>query len=190
MAATVEPTYQQNPTNDPAFARIPTGTGDHTGLFGFRTYDGAAITYTPAILFRGRYVLLIEGAQVNFGGLRKGYDIYTRATPQGFFTRFSHSHTTLKADAADLMQMARVYEAVNEADDLQQEYLHLYLFRLGVKYERATLRARRDFNTMDSIDAAMTMLQGKYDEVNCGMYFRRGQNALRRVRNLEEVAAW
>lgn len=76
------------------------------------------------------------------------------------------------------------------ADELTREQLYAYLVRLGGRYERATLAQPRDYSTMQTAEQLLVSLQAKHDEVNCGISFRRGQNFIRRLRGLEEVAAW
>lgn len=76
------------------------------------------------------------------------------------------------------------------ADALAREQLYAYLVRLGGRYERARLSEPRDFAAMQSAEQLLEFLQEKHDEVNCGISFRRGQNFIRRLRKLEEVAAW
>lgn len=172
---------------DPAFKNIPPPPCACAGFVGFRAYDGAAVSYTRRILFKGRYVLLAEGARV---GDRAGFDFWTRPTPDGFFAPFTHGNTTTHEDARDLLRKARVYEAVNEADDQEPEGLHVYLLRLGGKYQRAALSEPRDFDTLQAIEKALEHLCSKHEDRDCGLMFRRGQNVVRRARGLETGAAW
>ncbi|HEY0174247.1 MAG TPA: hypothetical protein VGB98_24740 [Pyrinomonadaceae bacterium] len=187
MTAAAADTYQPNPTNDPAFANIPVASGLYTGFTGFRTHDGDTVTYTREILFRGTYVLAIAGAQINFGGLRPGYDLYGRETPQdGYFTRLSHGEHM--RDAA--VRCAETMDDHRRAERVTVEQLPAVLMWLGHRYERAALAEPRAYRTMDRASAVLDSLQRRFEEADCGMFFRRGQNAVRRLRGLEGVAAW
>lgn len=73
---------------------------------------------------------------------------------------------------------------------LTSEQAFFYLVRLGGKYERAVLRQPRDYSTGQAIEQLLEFLQEQHTELNCGIPFRRGQNYIRRLRGLEEVAAW
>lgn len=73
---------------------------------------------------------------------------------------------------------------------LRREQLPAYLVRLGGRYERASLARPRDFDTMQTAERVLELLHTQHDETDCGLFFRRGQNVVRRLRQLQEVAAW
>jgi hypothetical protein len=175
---------------DPAFKDVPPAPAGCAGFVGFRAGDGAEIHYTSRIVYRGAYVLLVAGAQVNFGGLRPGFDLYDRGSRRDYFRRRSHGHTSTKDDLSDLVLMARVLDAVQEANGVGEDDLPAYLLRLGRSYERAQLAEPRDYDTMQAADAALVAVQGRFDEYDCGLMFRRGQNVARRARGLDVGAAW
>jgi hypothetical protein len=76
------------------------------------------------------------------------------------------------------------------AAELTSAQAFFYLVRLGGRYERAIQAQPRDYTTGQAIEKHLEFLQEQHTELNCGIPFRRGQNCIRRLRGLEEVAAW
>lgn len=81
-------------------------------------------------------------------------------------------------------------EEMKRAAELTSAQAFFYLVRLGGRYERAILAQPRDYTTGQTTEQLLEFLQEKHTELNCGIPFRRGQNFIRRLRGLEEVAAW
>ena len=82
------------------------------------------------------------------------------------------------------------HDEQRRAASLTREQLPAYLVRLGGRYERAALAQPRDYDTMTTAERVLAQLHERHAETDCGLLFRRGQNAVRRLRQLEQVAAW
>lgn len=100
------------------------------------------------------------------------------------------THSRLQACAAHIRTQRRQQKVKPQQAELTDTQLTAHLVRLGGQYERARLAVPPDYEAAQDAEFVFERFQTEFPSTNCGIWFRRGQNVIRRLRGLDEVVAW